>query len=41
MKSLTFFLFIVFAASFAAAGEIYGTIVDAGKPAPVSSSSPL
>jgi hypothetical protein len=34
MKALIFFGLICFSASFALAGEIYGTITDSGKPAP-------
>jgi len=32
MKSLLVFAFVVLAASVASAGEIYGTVTDAGKP---------
>jgi hypothetical protein len=34
MKSLTCFVFLCIAASVAMAGEIYGTLADAGKPVP-------
>jgi hypothetical protein len=34
MRSLIILMFIILAASFGMAGEIYGTIVDAGKPVP-------
>ena len=34
MKSLIFLVIITFTASMALAGEIYGTIVDAGRPIP-------
>jgi hypothetical protein len=34
MKALIFLIFAGFASSFAMAGEIYGTVVDTGKPVP-------
>jgi len=34
MKALIFLIFAGFGASFAMAGEIYGTVVDTGKPVP-------